>query len=122
MRAVRPHSTARPGVDVVSMSGPVGRDDIGRLCEQVQRGLLATGARVVVCDLGRVLEPDIATVGALARMQLVARRNGGEVWLRSPSAQLLDLIRLVGLTKVMPLHPGVFARRERRPVGCKPRW
>ena len=122
MRSVRPHSAARPGIDIVSMSGPVQGDDIARLCDQVREGLRNTGVGVIVCDVDGVRQPDMWTVDALARMQLTARRNGGEVRLRSASAQLLELIRLVGLAKVMPLHPGLFARRERRPIGCQPRW
>ena len=122
MRAHASSSAPRPGVGVVSLSAPVGRDDVARLCEQVRKGLRASGARVVVCDVDGVGQPDIGIVDALARMQLVARRNGGEVRLRCASGQLLDLIRFVGLAKVLPLHPGLFAPRQRRPIGFQPRW
>ncbi len=45
-------------------------------------------------------------VDALARFQLVARRQGGRVRLRNVSAELRELLELVGLDDVLELEPG----------------
>jgi anti-anti-sigma regulatory factor len=50
----------------------------------------------------------LATVEALARLQLAARRRGYELRLRGLSRELRALIELVGLTEVL----GVEARRQ----------
>jgi hypothetical protein len=63
---------------------------------------------VVAVDVKDV-PPDVRSVGALARLQLLARRHGGELRLRNASAELLELIHFVGLHDVLPLEP---ARRE----------
>ena len=51
---------------------------------------------VVLCDVSRA-RPDVATVDALARMFLSARRRGYSLRLRNPSPQLLELIDFMGL-------------------------
>jgi len=58
----------------------------------------------VACDVAGV-EPDAVTVDALARLQLVANRNGCQVVLRNASVGLLDLVELMGLTDVLPEGP-----------------
>ncbi len=50
----------------------------------------------------------LATVEALARLQLALRRRGYELRLRGLSRELRALIELVGLTEVL----GVEARRQ----------
>ncbi|MFF1468417.1 STAS domain-containing protein [Streptomyces mirabilis] len=82
---------------VLVLPGPVTRDQVPGLCDDVRARLAATGARVVVCDVAGLGPPGLATVDALARMQLTARRAGGRVRLRAPSPSLLLLLDLVGL-------------------------
>jgi ABC-type transporter Mla MlaB component len=53
---------------------------------------------VVRCDVSRA-EPDAATVDALARMLLDARRCGYSLHLCNPSQQLLELIDFMGLSE-----------------------
>ena len=48
---------------------------------------------------------DIATVDALARLQLTARRLGWRLRLRSVSVELGELIELAGLTGVLGVEP-----------------
>jgi anti-anti-sigma regulatory factor len=48
---------------------------------------------------------DIATVDALARLQLTARRLGWRLRLRSVSVELRELIELAGLTGVLGIEP-----------------
>jgi ABC-type transporter Mla MlaB component len=47
------------------------------------------------------LAADIATVDALARLALVARRSACEVRLRGASPELLGLVELSGLASVL---------------------
>lgn len=72
-------------------------------------------ATVVLCagdgresELGRLPDrvPDLALVGALARLQLRARRRGGHLRLRDTPEALRDLLRLVGLDDVLRLEAG----------------
>ncbi|MGW0709380.1 STAS domain-containing protein [Streptomyces sp. NPDC002643] len=82
---------------VLVLAGPVTRDDVGRLCDDVRRLLAATEAGAVVCDVGGVGPPGLGTIDALARMQLTARRAGGRIRLRDPDPALRALLGLVGL-------------------------
>jgi hypothetical protein len=50
--------------------------------------------------------PSLGVVDTLARLQLVARRNGSSIRLRNPSPALCDFIELVGLTDVLLLEAG----------------
>jgi ABC-type transporter Mla MlaB component len=47
------------------------------------------------------LRPDFAAVEALARLALLARRHGCELRLQNPSAELIGLIELAGLSEVL---------------------
>jgi hypothetical protein len=60
---------------------------------------------LVVCDVRAIVHPDVGTVDALARLQLAARRRGGEVRLRNASTRLRELLALIGLVEVLSLHP-----------------
>ncbi|WP_455352867.1 STAS domain-containing protein [Streptomyces sp. SYSU K217416] len=74
------------------------RADVPRLCERLRELLHdCPGAGVVDCDVGALTSPDLATVDALARLQLTARRMGGRIRLRRPSGRLRALLGLVGL-------------------------
>jgi ABC-type transporter Mla MlaB component len=67
--------------------------------------MTAPCARTIVCDAGE-LSPDVGTVGALARLQLGARRCGAEIRLLEASTELQELIELVGLSDVLRVEPG----------------
>ena len=47
------------------------------------------------------LPADVATVEALARFELAARRTGSTLRLRNAAAELLELIALLGLSDVL---------------------
>jgi hypothetical protein len=55
---------------------------------------------IVVWDAGP-LPAEIATVDALSRLALLARRNGAVIQLRGVSPELRDLIDLAGLSLVL---------------------
>lgn len=82
---------------VLVPAGPVTRDGVARLCDDVRELLLTTRTGVVVCDVGGIGPPGLGTIDALARMQLAARRAGGRIRLRGPDPALRALLRLVGL-------------------------
>jgi ABC-type transporter Mla MlaB component len=55
----------------------------------------------LVCDV-RDAAADVATVDALARLQLLAKRLGGRIQLRNASTELLELVAFMGLADVLP--------------------
>jgi hypothetical protein len=69
----------------------------------------------VVCDVEAADPADIGTVGALARMQLTARRSGSEIRLRRASQDLRNLIALAGLSGVVPCAELLPVEVEREP-------
>jgi ABC-type transporter Mla MlaB component len=87
--------------------GRIGPGDAAALCERVQALLGDRHAAVVVCDVAALTHVDLATVEALARLRLAARRVGGSVWLRHASLELQELLALVGLRNVVPCWPGL---------------
>ena len=84
---------------VLVLSGPLTTPgEVSGPCEAL-RALLDGGGRgrVVVCDVAGLGPPGLAAVNLLARLQLTARRAGGRIRLRDPSAALCALLDLVGL-------------------------
>jgi ABC-type transporter Mla MlaB component len=61
-----------------------------------------------VCDVGALVEPDVAAVEALARLQLAARRSGCRITLYDVPPQLGGLLELMGLGDIFP--PAVNGR------------
>jgi ABC-type transporter Mla MlaB component len=82
---------------VLVLAGPVTRDEVAGLCDDVRALLDATGAGVVDCDVAGLGPPGLGTVDLLARLQLAARRAGGRIRLRDPAPALHALLDLVGL-------------------------
>jgi ABC-type transporter Mla MlaB component len=60
----------------------------------------------LVCDVASLLQPDCATVEALARLQLAARRLQRQICLRDASRELVELVTLAGLADVLPCEGG----------------
>jgi anti-anti-sigma regulatory factor len=60
----------------------------------------------LVCDVRWLSAPDCATVDALARLQLTARRRGQRICLRNASRELVELLALAGLCGVLPDESG----------------
>jgi ABC-type transporter Mla MlaB component len=81
--------------------GPIARADLAGLCARVGGVLAASRSSVASCDVASVA-PDAATVDALARLQLAARRFGCRVRLRNASPELLRLVAFMGLEDVFP--------------------
>ncbi|MEV0205890.1 STAS domain-containing protein [Streptomyces sp. NPDC050788] len=83
--------------DVLVLPGPVTRDEVTRLCEDVRARLEAGGTGVVVVDVAAIGPPGLGAVDLLARLQLAARRARGRIRLRDPAPSLRALLDLVGL-------------------------
>jgi ABC-type transporter Mla MlaB component len=81
--------------------GPIAREDLPGLCDRVCALLTANPSAVALCDV-RGVGPEAATVDALARLQLAARRTGCQVRLRNASPELLELVGFMGLADVLP--------------------
>lgn len=94
------------------LSGPIARDDIPALCARARELLERCDCDPVVCDVGALACPDAATVDALARLQLTARRLGRRVRLHQPCGELQDLLVLMGLADFLP--PGAKSDLEPR--------
>lgn len=90
------------------INGPITGAAIPGLCDRVRQALEGSGAGLVVCDVGALVDPDAATVDAVARLQLTARRLGGQVRLLDASAELQELLALAGLDEVVPCAPSGF--------------
>jgi anti-anti-sigma factor len=99
IQALRPASD--PDALLVTIRGAIDRKAAVRVGDEVRDLLRATGARVVVCDVGGLAHPNAATVDAVCRIRLAVRRQGSRLRLRHASPELLDLLDLMGLCDVV---------------------
>ena len=65
------------------------------------------------------MAPTLGTLDVLARLQLVARRNGCEIRLVGSSPELRELIAFAGLEAVLPVEPGREAEQREEGVGVE---
>jgi ABC-type transporter Mla MlaB component len=93
--------TPGPPTASFGIRGPIAPSDLPGLCARVCKVLRESAPGDVLCDVHGV-EPDAATVDALARLQLAARRSGCRVLLRDASTDLLELMAFMGLDDVLP--------------------
>ncbi|MEV0745269.1 STAS domain-containing protein [Streptomyces sp. NBC_00184] len=99
---------------VLVLSGHVTRAGVPRLCAELEAILAASRADVVDCDVGGITEPDLASVEAVARLSVVARRAGGRrLRLLHVPPELRSLLDLVGLADVVGLDDGAAAEAGR---------
>ncbi|WP_329022616.1 STAS domain-containing protein [Streptomyces sp. NBC_00690] len=84
------------GPVVLIVSAPVTFADVPPLCARLQ-ALYGAGADEVVCDLAELTRADLASVEAVARLRLTARRAGRTVRMRNAGPELLALLTLMGL-------------------------
>jgi ABC-type transporter Mla MlaB component len=94
--------TTAPAAVVLPVVGRVTADRASELCARLRALLAGARPEVVVLEVGGVVDPDLATVEAVARLQLTARRAGTSVELHHACERLRDLLRLVGLDAVVP--------------------
>ena len=80
----------------LTLAAPLPSGELARLGRELA---LAAGA-LVHCDVAGV-PAELASVDALARLQLIASRTGGAIHLRRASPELLELIAWMGLGEVL---------------------
>jgi ABC-type transporter Mla MlaB component len=110
-----------PHATVWAIGPTIDRADIPILCANLVALLDVTGATVVMCDVGRIVEPDAVTVEALARLQLTARRFGRYLTICRANHRLLDLMTFVGLSDVLSVESARQAEQRTEPVGVEER-
>jgi ABC-type transporter Mla MlaB component len=91
---------------VFVISGSITPADVERICNRLRALAEGNGAPLVICDVAAVGDPDVATVDALAQLQLTARRLGRQIVLRNACDELRQLLFLVGLSDVVLLAGG----------------
>ncbi len=95
---------------------------LSRLNQWTERGVLLLSPAEpspIVCDVGAITDPDAATVDALARFQLVARRAGQQVRLTHASPELRRLLAFMGLAGVLPVEPERQAEAREHRLGVE---
>jgi hypothetical protein len=70
------------------------------------------GHNPVTVDCAPFGQPDLATLDALLRLQLMLKRAGEDVVLENTSPRLCELISLVGVEQALESAPSVEAGRE----------
>jgi STAS domain len=105
---------ALPGpTTVFTIRGPLGPSDLPGLCGRLRAALVTTPAEVALCDVDELVEPDLLTVDALARLELAARRMGSGVRLRDAPPELRGLLAFLGLDgAVRSAELRIEARRQ----------
>lgn len=91
------------GEVVLRVDAPLGRHQVPGLCAVVERMLGDHDIRLVVCDIGAVRDPDLATLDAVTRLALAARREGAVIEFHRACPELSDLLEMAGLTDVVTL-------------------
>ena len=100
---------------MLEIGGPIAPADIAGLCARGRDALRAGRSGRLVCDVAAVRSPDVATIDCLARLALVARREGAVFALHRPSPALRELVALVGLCDVLGLSPSSGLQHRREP-------
>jgi hypothetical protein len=71
----------------------------------------------VYFDCAGLPRPTAATIDQIARLKLAARRNGCELELSNADHELVELLRFVGLARVLGLELEGQAE-QRKELGC----
>jgi hypothetical protein len=88
--------------------------EVPALCDRLGRVLDATGAQRVDCDCTPMVEADLRTLDALARLRLTAARHGSTLVLRRAPPSLVELIAFAGLARILRLGVQVVRQAEHR--------
>jgi len=103
------------GVATVSLGARVSRIDIPAMCDRLAALLRDRRATLLICDVGAIVEPDAATLDALARFALTAGRLGCRVQLDRTRRPLRALLAFTGLGEVLPVRGGPLVQVRRQP-------
>ena len=97
-----PSSGQVNGIEL-TIQAPLSLEDVRGLCKRAQDLMIQNQSHTIACDVGALIDPDAETLDALARLQLITRRQGAEIRLHNASGLLLELVALAGLEEVLPL-------------------
>ena len=112
LEGLRPPSG--PRTIVLDVRGSIARAAVPGLCERLRLFLANGDVDLVTCEVGGLVNPDVTAVGALARLQLTARRSGRAIRLRNARVELCDLLALTGLRDELPVCPGLLVQSHRQ--------
>ncbi|RST06300.1 STAS domain-containing protein [Streptomyces sp. WAC07149] len=89
-----------PPVEItLALEGP--HPDVPALRARVRQACRDAPGQPVSCDARRVTAPTLATVEALARMALTAKRHGAPFTVTGAAPRLQALLHLVGLGELL---------------------
>jgi len=108
-------------VSALAVPRRVGPRELAALCVRVRVELAEWPGTALVCDVRALERPDVGTVGALARLELTARRHGGSVRLHGASGELRALLELCGLSGVLRVEPGRQPEEREQPLRVEER-
>jgi hypothetical protein len=103
---------ARRDRPCLTLPAPILPADVPDLCDRARELMEGRLGEQLECDAAAVSHPDLRTVGALARVGLIARRLGTSIRLRGASVELLDLLAFCGLPLELILE-GEWEAEER---------
>lgn len=89
----------------LTLRASVARTDVDVLCRRARDLVRDRAADGLDCDVAAVHRPDLATVDALARVDLTVRRLGSRIRLRGASVDLLELLALCGVPLESVVEP-----------------
>ncbi len=82
-------------------------------------GEIDPGRPALICDVGGVISPDLATIEALCRFRLAIADRGYAVQLRDASPGLRELLGLCGLDGALPLVDEGQSEQGEQSVGVE---
>jgi anti-sigma B factor antagonist len=107
MAGVELKASVRDGHVVVALRGDLDVTGTGA-AEAAITALVARGQSLVV-DISGLDFMDCCSLGALLRVQGLARRSGGDLVLAAPQRGVLRLLALTGHDEAFSVHPSVVA-------------
>lgn len=96
----RPQSPSDSSATFV-VRAPIHRSDLPGLGDRLRQCVRAGDTKVLLCDVAGLVHPGAESVDALARMQLIGRREGTSIYFRGASAELRELLEFVGLDDLL---------------------
>lgn len=96
-----PAPSPEPLGAVMVVGWPIDPATLAALCRDIEARLERQPPGVVLCDVSALTGADLAAVEALCRLQIVARRHGGEIQVTNACERLVELFRLCGLGGVI---------------------
>ena len=107
MPGVELKASVRDGFVVVVLRGDL--DVTGAADAQALIAALVAPGQTLIIDISALDFMDCASLGALLRVQTLARRGGGDVVLAAPQPHVLRLLRLTATDEAFWVHGSVEA-------------